>query len=1442
MAAPGWQTEELQDEWVELEPEDSVDDENNLSYGTHSLSLTVPLPSHIHTNYDLDDLNISTESSNRAAGTFLIRDDIPDAPFQPKTPNRNKGLMKDIFTPLPLERMFEPPSPPKPDVSLEHDVDIPLIEFSPPQTLVTSNDQPSNTPKMTSIGDGKQNIACQFTFTVPRGINATPRPAIPQAQSTPNPPLVFYPKAPATDPRLRLFQFQYDTYTREHLSAMVDSIAINNPSVTGTTPSPTSFDNHLSRVSEMTGPSSLANVSHLRSAKRVKLSPLSDYSGEGAGSLAVISRPRFTGKDYLGESKQLMQQIKSARDFSTISTNATTPQKPSPVSEVLIQPAKSHALSMIPPRVDPIPAHLRDLNDGESNPSTSSSPFGSRRSQYSSSSYRAQAEALMAQIKQSVKGQKRIFSGETEVGSQQDHQHNIAASGRSTPESTVVSVRSSGGSKGSSRHSPVLRRSTSSRSSHQRTGSQTSTSSRSSAAAPPNDLVDGLAGLSVSERPPPNNLVHAVHGQSQPFSSLAPPVYPSASLRAGATEELNRFVSSSTVGGTTSTTGSTQSFVKHPGPAHIRTISPQDIPALPDRFGDMIFDRVNSRWIRNPGGVVPGNVDEPSEDPFVDIESLRDESRPGGDDNEHGDPESGPEGSEEDETARQGHYSVVNVNEMTRIEERSEIDDEEVDLMSFSTDASSHVVSVMTGVDPNAVEDGVETTDSEDNVELIQPGIRPLEFDSEDEDFHSLDVPKVTITQEPNLPSSNLVLPVYPSSHFTPHRIDSATQTTPVIRSALKSHATTPTSVLKDPNRARYQTPLQQRSPRRSVSFSDGKLEGPIQGLRDSSNSTSIPFSLDGSGPREDASSEMSPSARSKRIEQMMQALEDSDFSEGDSSPSKGSSIRVEELQPLSARQPNDSPDTRRVFSRSPSRRPASSKLDQANGTFLTECSFGVAHDRLVNVITDVQPFEPYWETLTSINLSGKNLESVARLKEFLPRLDALNLLTGLTSFGHLVNLENLDISRNDIDSLRQLECLRHLRELKADHNKITSLDGLQNMDGLVKLSVQNNLMQSIDLIKFKWKRLEMLNASQNRLESIIGVKTLQSLVALNLDNNCLRTMEVDGSMPRLRILRLSGNRLRQVDVGAFANLRTLYADNNSLTHLVKLNRLKKLENLSLRNQSGRGLLLTRDVRDVKRLYLSGELIVPFMIKVLVPDHPYTTLLPHAYHILSVPHTGNPLQPSFISEPCYNMIYLEVAACRLTALPEDMGKLTPNLRVLNLNYNFLEDARPLEGLTRLEKLTIIGSRLKKTKPLIRLAQRMPDIVMLDFRMNPCTLGWYLPLLVKDVPGALQPSESSKSNGDEEEQHEGKGMEKVSNSWQELDAKFRRDLPDELYIGRLAYRGLVMRTCERIRMLDGVGVTEKERTKAQKLLMGILDKNRNKEGRGREGGHTDETRS
>lgn len=60
--------------------------------------------------------------------------------------------------------------------------------------------------------------------------------------------------------------------------------------------------------------------------------------------------------------------------------------------------------------------------------------------------------------------------------------------------------------------------------------------------------------------------------------------------------------------------------------------------------------------------------------------------------------------------------------------------------------------------------------------------------------------------------------------------------------------------------------------------------------------------------------------------------------------------------------------------------------------------------------------------------------------------------------------------------------------------------------------------------------------------------------------------------MAKLRILRVSGNKLSRLNAAPFPNLRTLYADNNSLVALDKVQRLCKLENLSLRNQTGKGL------------------------------------------------------------------------------------------------------------------------------------------------------------------------------------------------------------------------------------------------------------------------------
>ena len=60
------------------------------------------------------------------------------------------------------------------------------------------------------------------------------------------------------------------------------------------------------------------------------------------------------------------------------------------------------------------------------------------------------------------------------------------------------------------------------------------------------------------------------------------------------------------------------------------------------------------------------------------------------------------------------------------------------------------------------------------------------------------------------------------------------------------------------------------------------------------------------------------------------------------------------------------------------------------------------------------------------------------------------------------------------------------------------------------------------------------------------------------------------------------------------------------------------------------------------------------------------------------------------------MAYLEVAACKLSNWPADFASRLPNLRHLNLNYNFIEDLSGLRGMQGLRKLSVIGGRLGST--------------------------------------------------------------------------------------------------------------------------------------------------
>jgi protein NUD1 len=326
---PAWQTDELKDEWP-----DELDD--NSEPFTRSISFTIPVGSLHTSDHSGPDIDQGTGVVD-VPGTFLIRGDaLPVLPQ--KTPGQRKGLIRDFFSPIPLERIFDPPSPRCSTLSTSNPSTRNNSSHSPqlspiPISSITSRINGQNTlghpdsPHVVTGDSWRPNMHCPFTFTAPNPAVSTDivSPRSPKAKNIAS---AVPPAAPLTDPPLRLFQFQYDTFTRDHLSAMVDSIAFNSPSGsnTGNFLVNTSSPSGLPSVSEASAQSS---SNELRSAKRVKLSPGSDLIGFNSRTPCSAKRPLYR-KDYIGESRSLMAHIKNARDFSFLSTATSVSSAPQP--------------------------------------------------------------------------------------------------------------------------------------------------------------------------------------------------------------------------------------------------------------------------------------------------------------------------------------------------------------------------------------------------------------------------------------------------------------------------------------------------------------------------------------------------------------------------------------------------------------------------------------------------------------------------------------------------------------------------------------------------------------------------------------------------------------------------------------------------------------------------------------------------------------------------------------------------------------------------------------------------------------------------------------------------------------------------------------------------------------------------------------------------------
>ncbi|KAK5660663.1 hypothetical protein OQA88_12027 [Cercophora sp. LCS_1] len=445
----------------------------------------------------------------------------------------------------------------------------------------------------------------------------------------------------------------------------------------------------------------------------------------------------------------------------------------------------------------------------------------------------------------------------------------------------------------------------------------------------------------------------------------------------------------------------------------------------------------------------------------------------------------------------------------------------------------------------------------------------------------------------------------------------------------------------------------------------------------------------------------------------------------------------------------------------------------------------------LVAKIAEVEPFEPCWDELRELELREKRIGSVHGLNEFctsLEKLDvsnneirnlggipssvrhlkiAYNQLSGLTAWGHLMNLQYVDVSNNGITSLAAFKNLVHLRSLRVDNNQLTSLDGIKFHDGLQVLRARNNAIRELDFDSNTLSCLTDLDLKNNKIQSISNLEQLSALESLNLEGNELSGFSVSSESPMtsLRYLYLGDNELSSLDLKNTPHIRLLHADRNHLSQISGFSRARKIDSLSLREQRGATPLdlahLLSRAYEVRKLFLSGNFISEFA--------PTVDLL--------------------------NLQLLELANCGLRSLPENVGFMLPNLRALNLNMNALSDLAPLRCIPRLKRVLISGNRISDSAALVDTLSGFEHLREVDARDNPVTLGFYAPVQVVVRRDSRE---------------EAKGAEPFVLHDQEVER-------DEAYCGRLdmetrmrrrLYESLVVGGCKKVKKLDGLTVDRK----------------------------------
>ncbi len=190
-----------------------------------------------------------------------------------------------------------------------------------------------------------------------------------------------------------------------------------------------------------------------------------------------------------------------------------------------------------------------------------------------------------------------------------------------------------------------------------------------------------------------------------------------------------------------------------------------------------------------------------------------------------------------------------------------------------------------------------------------------------------------------------------------------------------------------------------------------------------------------------------------------------------------------------------------------------------------------------------------------------------------------------------LVWMKNLNLSKNQISEIKNLDALTALTELDLSYNEISQTKGLDALTALTELDLSGNRISEIKKLG-PLTALTGLNLSYNQISEIKNLDALTALTGLDLSFNQISEIKNLNTLSALTELYLSENKVSEIkNLDALTALTKLDLSFNQISEVKNLDALTALMELQISDNEISEVKNLDALTNMTELWLSGNKI-----------------------------------------------------------------------------------------------------------------------------------------------------------------------------------------------------------------------------------------------------------